>query len=322
MISAITDNVENLWAKFQLELRIQEWASLHDIPLEPVKIHKIEPTLIKPNAVTNFLQFQAECKKCTTVTKLAHFLQTLLTEEQKDHAAAYSLWINKLLADGEFASLEEMERKFILLLALHTINDKVEEDNPFCTPNVSSELLDFTEALALEQAFHGKTAQELETLISLFLPQTEQRQFKRQLLEILGGHHADLLTDPLSSPAKRNSAKANIPKHINPNHPKRGTNDDLKESKKLRRLSEVAIRRIQNHRVVDVADVQLQPRRRSFDSQNSQPSPFVSFSQPPLTSPPNNLTTTSIGNNSVNTSGGSIFGVKNYKRNNINKNII
>lgn len=319
MISANADGVEDLWEKFRLELRIQEWASIHGIPLEPVKIHKIEPTLIRTDAVTNFLQFQAECTKCVTVTKLAHFLQTLQTEEQKDHAAAYALWISKLLADGEYFKLEEMERKFILLLALHTINDKVEEDNPFCTPNDSNELLDFTEALALEQAFHGKTAQELETLISLFLPEAEKRQFKRQLLEILGGHHAELLTDPLSSPAKRKQPNASLPKHT---HSKRCSHEDAKESKKLRRLSEVAIRRIQSHRVVDVADVQLQPRRRSFDSQNSQPSPFVSFSQPPLTSPPTMLTTAASIGNSVNTSGGSIFGVKNYKRNNNNKNII
>lgn len=317
MISA-DSHKEDFWIKFQFELRIQEWANLHDIALEPVRVHKIEPTLIKPSAVTNFLQFQSECAKCTSATKLAHFLQTLLVEEQKDHATAYALWISKVLEDGKYATLEQMEHKFILLLVLQSLNDKMDEDNPFFTADKkqdSSELLDFTEALALEQAFHGKTAQELEPLISLFIPLVEKKTLTRQLLEILGGHHADLLTDPLSSPSRRKSQ--NIQKQM---FSKRNNSGEAKESKKLRRLSEVAMRRIQHHRVVDAADVELQPRRRSFDPQNSHQSPFMSFSQPPLTSPP--TTNLSSLNNSVNTSGGgSIFGVKNYKRNNNNKTI-
>jgi hypothetical protein len=206
-----------------------------------------------------------------------------------------------------------MERKLILLLAINAINYRQEEDNPFCsseTSNVLENMLDFAEALALEQAFHGKTAQELEPIISLFLPNAEQKQLKRQLLEILGGHQADLLTDPLSSPKKFRACRQQTSKRA-------FANGSSNETIKLRRLSEVAIKRIQHHRVVDVSDVQLQPRRRSLELFNSQTSPYTSLSQPPLTSPTNNL----VLNSNINTSGGkSVFGVKNYKRN--NKNIL
>ena len=300
-------DADDLWSRFELELRIIEWAKEHDIPLEPSRVNKIEPTLVKPNNVTNYLQFQSKCSKCDSATKLAHFLHSLSTEEQT-HQHTYALWVRKQLADSTFKTMDEMERKFIFLLALQTISDKQIEDNPFCpTRSEPSELLDFTESLALEQAFHGKTAQELEPLISLYLPESEQRQFKRQLLEILGGHHADLLTDPLSSPKRKVSrSMASIIS-------KRALITEYNESSKLRRLSEIAIRRIQHHRVVDISDVQSQPRRGSFESQHSQQSPFSSFSQPPLTSPASLFITGSAG-------GGGVFGVKNYKRNENNNN--
>ena len=311
-----------LWANLGLQAKIDEWAERNGIRLKP--IHRIEPTNLstgnKRKLPGNLEEIEIEYQRLGSSIDRAELLKNLsdIYKEEKN-ICFFKDWLEQKVSNLKETILPELEQKFILVIAKYRLKAQKllkensrpklflqdEHENPFfdgltsqnnitelcCEQGEEEELIDLAEKVALEQALCGKTAQEMEVIIEMLLPNANVvqpfigekiRTLRRTLLDILGGKHEE--QSEVSSPVKglppSRSFRSNISmdifkkRHRERNPPRRLSDKDL------------MLKRILDHRVISMDELsQPHSNKKRFSIEHSSNSRQITPSQEKLGNP-------------------------------------